>query len=87
MEILKYTEEQLDFRKRLRTFLEAEVTPHVDQWEKDHIVPKSVWRAMGQAGFLCPAVSTEYGGLGGDFRHSVILVEEIMRTNHTGLAA
>ncbi len=87
MEILQYTDEHLDFRKRLRTFLEAEVTPHVDKWEKDHIVPKSVWRSMGQAGFLCPAVSTEYGGLGGDFRHSVILVEEIMRTNHTGLAA
>ena len=87
MEILHYTENHLDFRKRLRTFLETEVTPFVDQWEKDHIVPKSAWKAMGAAGFLCPAVSSEYGGIDGDFRHSAILVEEIMRTNHTGLAA
>ena len=75
MDILKYTETHLDFRNRLRAFLASEVTPRVDQWEQAHIVPKSAWRAMGQAGFLCPAVSTEYGGLGGDFRHSVILVE------------
>jgi acyl-CoA dehydrogenase len=87
MEILKYTDEHLDFRKRLRAFLAVEVTPYVDQWEQDHIVPKSVWRAMGQAGFLCPAISSEYGGIGGDFLHSMILIEEIMRTNHTGLAA
>ena len=87
MEIINYTDAHLDFRKRLRIFLETEVTPFVDQWEKDHIVPKSVWRAMGQAGFLCPAISAEYGGIGGDFLHSVILIEEIMRTNHTGLAA
>ncbi len=87
MEILQYTDEHLDFRKRLRAFLKAEVTPYVDQWEADHIVPKNAWRAMGQAGFLCPAVSSEYGGIDGDFLHSVILIKEIMRTNHTGLAA
>ena len=87
MDILNYTEEHNQFRKRLRSFLAEEITPNVDQWEKDHIVPKSAWKAMGSAGFLCPAVSSEYGGIDGDFRHSAILVEEIMRTNHTGLAA
>ena len=87
LEILKYTDEHDDFRQRLREFLEAEVTPFVDQWEKEHIVPKSVWKAMGGKGFLCPALSSEYGGINGDFLHSVILIEEIMRTNHTGLAA
>jgi len=87
VEILKYTNAHIDFRKRLRAFLEAEVTPNVDQWETDHIVPKSAWRAMGRAGLLCPAISSEYGGINGNFLHSVILIEEIMRTNHTGLAA
>jgi alkylation response protein AidB-like acyl-CoA dehydrogenase len=79
MEILHYTDEHLDFRKRLRVFLETNVTPYVDQWEKEHIVPKSAWKAMGAAGFLCPAISLEYGGIGGDFLHSVILIEEITR--------
>ncbi len=87
MDILKYSDKHLDFRQRLRSFLETEVTPFVNRWEREHIVPKSAWRAMGQAGFLCPALSSEYGGIDGDFLYSVILIEEIMRTNHTGLAA
>ncbi|MBC2712298.1 MAG: acyl-CoA dehydrogenase family protein [Desulfosarcina sp.] len=87
MNILTYTPEHDDFRQRLRTFCETEVTPHVDQWEADHIVPKSVWRKMGAGGFLCPTVDSKYGGLGGDFRYSAIVAEELSRTVHTGLAA
>jgi acyl-CoA dehydrogenase len=87
MEILKYTAAHVDFRKRLRHFLEKEVTPFVDRWEEDRIVPKSVWREMGQKGFLCMDVSPQYGGPGADFLYSVIVLEELTRTWHTGLAA
>jgi alkylation response protein AidB-like acyl-CoA dehydrogenase len=87
MEIIKYTEEHNKFRERLRSFLEKEVIPYADQWEADGIVPKSVWRKMGQGGFLCPAVSPEYGGMGGDFLYSVIVGEEITQTRITGLTA
>ena len=59
------------FRQRLKDFLAAEVTPHVDQWEADRIVPRDIWRRMGQEGFLCLDVAPEYGGLGEDFRYSV----------------
>jgi alkylation response protein AidB-like acyl-CoA dehydrogenase len=86
MEILKYTEEHHNFRNRLRTFLEKEITPFGDQWEKEGIVPKSAWQKMGQAGFLCPDVAVEYGGLGGDFLYSLIAAEEMTRTWITGLA-
>jgi acyl-CoA dehydrogenase len=87
MEMLKYTEEHHKFRERLADFLAKEVTPNVDQWEKDKIEPKSLWRKLGQAGFLCMDVSPEYGGMGGDFLYSVIVTEEISHTMHTGLAA
>jgi acyl-CoA dehydrogenase len=87
MDILNYTPEHEDFRQRLRAFCQADVTPHVDRWEADHIVPKSIWRKMGAGGFLCPTVDPAYGGLGGDFRYSVIVAEELSRTAHTGLAA
>jgi alkylation response protein AidB-like acyl-CoA dehydrogenase len=42
---------------------------------------------MGRAGFLCTAVDPAYGGRGGDFRYSVIALEEVARTNHYGLDA
>jgi len=87
MEILQYTEEHKKFRKRLRTFLQKEVIPYADQWEADGIVPKRIWRKMGRNGFLCMGVAEEYGGLGGDFRYSTILADEMARTNQTGLCA
>ncbi len=86
MQLLSYTEDHHRFRARLRKFLAEEVTPHVDQWEKEHIIPRAVWQKMGRAGFICPALPKEYGGGGGDFLHAVIVIEEIARTNHSGLA-
>ena len=86
MEILKYTDDHNDFRERLRVFLEKEITPYGDQWEKDGIVPKSAWQKMGQGGFLCPDVPVEYGGMGGDFLHAFIAAEEMAATGITGLA-
>ncbi|MBW6485823.1 MAG: acyl-CoA dehydrogenase family protein [Syntrophobacterales bacterium] len=87
MDILKYSEEHRIFRDSLRRFLEREITPHVDEWEEAGIVPKAAWKQMGEQGFLAMGVPEEYGGLGADFLYSVIVAEEMARTNHTGLAA
>ncbi len=86
MEILQYTDDHHQFRERLRAFLEKEVSPYADQWEKDGIVPKSAWKKMGQGGFLCMDVPAEYGGMGGDFLYAVIASEEMTKTWITGLA-
>ncbi len=86
MEILQYTDDHHQFRERLRAFLEKEVSPYADQWEKDGIVPKSAWKKMGQGGFLCMDVPVEYGGMGGGFLYAVIASEEMTKTWITGLA-
>ncbi len=86
MEILEFNEHHNQFRHRLRTFLEKEVAPCADQWDEDQAVPKSVWNKMGQEGFLCPCISKEYGGLGGDFRYALIVNEELSRTRQMQLA-
>lgn len=87
MEIIHYTEEHRIFRESARKFLEKEVVPFIDAWEEAGIVPRSIWKKMGDNGFLCMDVPEEYGGLGADFLYSVILTEELVRTNHAGLAA
>jgi acyl-CoA dehydrogenase len=46
-----------------------------------------VWKKMGEQGFLCMWVPEEYGGLGADFLYSVIVAEEVVKTNFSGLAA
>jgi len=86
MEIIQYTEAHRIFRESARKFFAKEVIPYVDAWEEAGRVPKSVWRKMGEQGFLCMDVPEEYGGLGADFLYSVILTEELGRTGNTGLA-
>jgi acyl-CoA dehydrogenase len=87
MDILKYAEEHRIFRDALRRFLAKEITPHVEEWEEAGIVPREAWKKMGEQGFLAMNVPEEYGGLGADFLYSVIVTEELVRTNHSGLAA
>jgi acyl-CoA dehydrogenase len=87
MDILQYTEEHRIFRDSLRRFLEKEIIPHVEEWEEARIVPREAWKKMGEQGFLAMGVAEEYGGLGADFLYSVIVTEEMARTNHSGLAA
>lgn len=87
MPILAYDDEHEIFRASLRRFFEREVLPQVDDWERAGIVPREAWRKMGAQGYLCPQVPEAYGGLGADFLYSVIVTEELTRTNHAGLAA
>jgi len=84
MEIINYTDQHKDFRIKARKFMEKEVIPNVEQWEKERLMPKSAWKKMGEAGFLCSTISPEYGGPGLDFISSMIVMEEITRTNHNG---
>ncbi|MGG0275649.1 acyl-CoA dehydrogenase family protein [Bacillus rhizoplanae] len=70
-------EEHHIFRDAFRKFLEKEVYPHYNQWEKDGIIPRSLWKKMGQNGFLCPMIEEKYGGAGADFGYSAVINEEL----------
>ncbi len=87
MEIIQYSEEHRIFRTALKKYLEKEVMPHAEEWEEAGIVPRSAWKGMGEQGFLCMQVPEAYGGPGCDFLYSVIVTEELARTNQSGLAA
>ncbi len=81
-----YTEEHEDFRAMARAFMEKEVVPHHDQWEKDGQVSREVWRKAGEAGLLCFDVDEQYGGMGvRDFRFNAIVAEEISKVGASGL--
>ena len=81
-----YTQEHEDFRSTVREFLEREVVPHHDQWEKDGQVSREVWTRAGAQGLLCFDVAEEYGGAGvQDFRYNMVVAEEISRVGASGL--
>jgi len=73
------------FGESVRRFLDSHAPrAKLDQWRKDGVVERELWTRAGEAGLLGLSSSADYGGVGGDFRHEVVLVEE---TTKRGLDA
>ncbi len=79
-----FTEEQSVFRNTTSKFVEKEILPYHDNWEKNGFVPKELWLKAGEIGILCPNVPKRYGGIEGDFRFNVIVIEELAKIGATG---
>jgi long-chain-acyl-CoA dehydrogenase len=81
-----FDEDHDAFRETCRTFFAKHVTPHNQQWAKDGIVDREVWREAGRQGLLGTAVDEKYGGGGQpDFRFNVVLGEEQVRAQASGI--
>jgi len=72
------------FRENVARFIETEMVPHDAKWRKQHHVDRDVWRKAGEMGLLCLDLPAEYGCGGGDFRHEVVLYEELSRRAISG---
>jgi len=81
MEILNYSAEHEKFRKRIRSFIDKEIIQKADEWELNRIMPRSAWKRMGDKGFLCPGISSEYGGKNRDFLYDIIITEELCKAD------
>ena len=80
-----FSEEHTLFRKAFQSFIEREVVPHQERWREQGIVDREAWRKAGEGGFLCPWVEPEHGGAGGDFLHSVVVMEELALLGKTSI--
>ena len=80
-----FREDHESFRDQVRRFIDKEIVPYHAQWEADGIVPRALWLKAGSAGLLCVTVAEEYGGAGGDYGHSAVLIEELARANATAV--
>jgi acyl-CoA dehydrogenase len=79
-----FREEHDMFRDTVRKFVEREIAPHHQQWERDGVVPRDLWLKAGDAGLLCCTVPEKYGGLGLDYLFDVVVFEEMARSGFTG---
>lgn len=80
-----FSPDHVQFRDTVRRFIAREVTPHHAGWEQTGLVPRALWRSAGAAGLLLPMAPPEFGGGGGDFLHTAIVVEEIAAALATGV--
>lgn len=75
-----YESEHEDFRQLVRTFLQREVVPHFGDWEHAGVVPRDLYRRMGELGIIGVNLPAEYGGGGQrDYRFNAVLQEETAR--------
>ncbi|MDA7840123.1 acyl-CoA dehydrogenase family protein [Luminiphilus sp.] len=72
------------FRDTVKKFIDREIAPFHDQWEKDGIVPRELWLKAGAAGMLCCTISEDYGGAGADYLYDVIVFEELFKSGFSG---
>lgn len=87
MNHLYFTEEHHFFRKSFRDFLQKEVVPHIEKWEKTGTIDRFIWEKMGEMGYFGISYPEAYGGMDLDIFYMVIFLEEMQRLNSGGFAA
>src|ERR1700692_1270078 len=70
----------------VRRFAATKIQPHFGEGEEAGIIDRSLWPVAGKAGLLCAQVSERYGGIGGDFRHNAVVIEELSYSGFAGPA-
>jgi alkylation response protein AidB-like acyl-CoA dehydrogenase len=80
-----FREEHDALRESIRAFATRELAPHAEEWEETTF-PDSVFRRMGELGFLGLDKPEELGGQGGDYASAIVLAEEIVHARSGGLA-
>ncbi|MFT5283408.1 MAG: acyl-CoA dehydrogenase [Kangiellaceae bacterium] len=79
-------EELQMFRDMVLRFLEQEILPHYDTWEKEHHTPREVWNTLGSAGILLVDLPEKYGAAAASFDVCQMIQEEMCRLGLHGLA-
>ena len=82
-----FTEEHELFRASLQEFLQKEVVPHIEEWEKTGTIERFIWKKFGEMGFFGINYPEAYGGLNLDLFYTVIFLEELQKINSSGFAA
>jgi len=80
-----FTSEHDAFRDMVRAFIARNITPYHEQWERDRVVSREVWRQAGAAGLLGIEMDEKYGGGGNpDYTYYLIMDEELARAGAHG---
>src|SRR3954451_1177385 len=75
---MEFTQEHEGIRRNVKKFIEAEVNPHVDEWEEAGIFPAhELFKKMGDQGYLGINKPTKYGGMGLDYSYQMVFLETL----------
>jgi alkylation response protein AidB-like acyl-CoA dehydrogenase len=77
----EYSAEQVQLRKSIRDFAQAEIAPHVLEWDEGQIFPLEVIKKAGQMGIMGAIFPEELGGAGFGYVEYSIVIEELARVD------
>jgi alkylation response protein AidB-like acyl-CoA dehydrogenase len=75
------TEEQQQVKRSVREFTEAEIKPHVMEWDEAQRLPREIFTKMGELGLMGVLFPEEYGGAGMGYVEYATVIEEIARVD------
>ncbi len=81
-----FTEEHNLLRESFSAFVDKEIRPNIEKWEKEKICDREVFRKMGEQGFFGVSFPVAYGGSGMDMWSAVVIAEELSQANIGGLS-
>lgn len=87
MKSLYFTEEHELFRQSVRQFVQKEILPYANQWEKDEKIPRELFAKMGEQGFLGINHEEAYGGSKADIFYTCAYLEELAKSGYAGVCA
>lgn len=76
-----YSDEQQQLRRAVREFAEAEILPHVREWDDKSEFPAAVIKKCGEMGLMGSIFPEEYGGAGYGYIEYALLIEELARVD------
>ena len=75
---MNFTHEHLEIQNTLKRFIDAEINPHVDEWEAAEIFPAhEVFKKLGNLGLLGLTKPEEYGGAALDYSYAMAMAESL----------
>lgn len=74
------------FRDMVLRFLEQEVDPEFTSWEHSGLLPKNLWKKLGDAGMLCVDFPDKYGAADAGFDVALMIIEELAFKGYSGLS-
>lgn len=78
------SEEHKMMQGMIQDFINNEILPQVETWEKEGMVSREIWKRAGDLGLLCIDMPEDYGGAGLDFSFSALFMEELTKKGITG---
>src|SRR5215467_12368016 len=75
---MRFTEEHTQLRRTVRDFVEKEINPYTDAWERDGEFPAhDLFKKAGRLGLLGVNKPEQYGGMGLDYSYQMVVTEEL----------